>query len=172
MVFLFIAFLGIIIIFVTPIPVGFNLIYRKTQPKIRISLKLFSFIKYVQNIKENQLDNSTDKVKKSPFIIRLKKHIDWKILNLLILDKFLLEIRIPQKFNVAVFYPIMGITNALNNMFVYYNGDKNRVAVNLVHGGDSLYFQGKIYLKINLFMIFSIFFQIIKMEVRRKHGSD
>lgn len=172
MVFLFIAFLGIIVIFVTPVPIGLNLFYRKKDSKLHVSLKIFSLIKYIQKTTEKEPDNATTKAKKMPLKIRLKKPTNWKIFNLLVLDKFLLEIRLPLNIDATFFYPIRGLTYALNNMYDYYSGDKNRAVINLVHGGESLYFQGRIYLKINLFMIFSIFFQIIKMEVRRKHGSD
>lgn len=165
MVFLFIAFLAIIFLFTTPISVRFNLFFEDLSKKPRFSLEIMNFINYPLKKENSTRPKKKKKRKKPPFKIKLNKKDLGYILKKLLPDDFLLEIKLPESAPAHIVFPVMGVISAVKDSME--NLGKS-LKLSVCFGGEEIYFQSKIRIKLNLFMIFSAFFQIIRFEYKRR----
>lgn len=159
MVFLFIAVFGIIFLNCVPIKVGINLFSQKTVRNTHFSFLLWNFVFSPKKQKVN-------KPKKSSQIkLKLNKK-NLGTLKLILPDKVFFESTINDGFNPVFLYPALAIAEFFNYVSIVNTGSaviENRV----VKGDYEPYFQLRITVKINLHIIFSLFFQIIKIELKR-----
>ena len=154
MVFLFIAIFVIIFLFCIPFSVGINAFFVGNVKNLQLSIKILNFIKYPRKTKKSK----GKKIKNhSCFSLGINlKNID--SLRLIMIDKLFIEGNIG-KINAAVFYPLFAILNSIP-----YVKDRIRMAIT---DDSATYFQLRFFIKLNFHIIFSIIFQIIKIEFRR-----
>lgn len=159
MVFLFIAIFVIIFLNCIPIKVGINLFLQKTVKNTHFSILLWNLVFSPKKRKDKRRKKSS-KIK-----LKLnKKNLD--SLKLLLPDKVVFESTINDGFNPVFLYPTLAITEFFNYVSTVKNG--SAVIENHVVTGDyEPYFQLRITIKINLHIIFSLIFQIIKIELKR-----
>ncbi len=159
MVFLFIAVFVIIFLNCIPIKVGINLFSQKMTKNTYFSILLWNLVFSPKKRKDKkQKKNSKIKLKLN------KKNLD--SLKLLLPDKVIFESTINDGFNPVFLYPALAIVEFFNYVSTVKSGSaviENRV----VKGDYEPYFQLRITVKINLHIIFFLFFQIIKIELKR-----
>lgn len=165
MVFLFISFLVTIVLLIAPIPVGLNVFYDKIAEKPLFSYKIFGIIKYFPEKEKSTEKNPGKKKKKNAFGLSLKRPLRIDPFKKLITDCFLLELIIPPSLDPSIAFPMKGLFAAFNE-YAAAKGYGSFIGITAACG-DKAYFQARIYLRVSLFMIFSIFFQIIRIEHRR-----
>lgn len=159
MVFLFIAIFVIIFLNCIPIKVGINLFSQKTVKNTHFSILLWNLVFSPKKRKDNKPKKSC-KIK-----LKLNKK-NLGILKLILPDKVIFESTINDGFNPVFLYPTLAIAEFFNYVSMVKTGSaviENRV----IKGDYEPYFQLRITTKINLHIIFSLFFQIIKIELKR-----
>ena len=166
MVFLFISFIVIVFIFITPFKVGLSLFTDKNRQNIVTSIKISFFTKYLSKINHQSKNKSNKIFNVLPFKINFNKNPFQIIKSLIIPDKLLIEIRTTSLINPALLYPIKGFFLAIYD-YLDYSGYDSVFFFNIINAEES-YFESQFEMKVNLFMIFSILFQIIRIEIRRK----
>jgi len=165
MVFLFIAIFGIIILFCFPFRVGINLFASKNSKKVNFSYVFFNSVKYLEKKKKNDSKKQIIKqVKKRKFNVKIKKE-NLKYIAMIIPENIFLEGSV-KTCDAALFYPISAAVIFINSL-IRYGGYGDAFHLSLTAGEED-YFQLRIFVKLNLHIIFSLFFQIIKIEYRRK----
>lgn len=154
MVFLFIAVFVIIFLFCIPFSVGINAFCTENVKNLQISIKILNFIKYP--IKKKKSKGKKNK-NHSRFSLGINlKNID--ALKLIMIDELFIEGNICEV-NAAVFYPIFAILSGIPYV-------KDRISIAIVDD-EVTYFQLRFFVKLNFHIIFSLIFQIIKIEFRR-----
>lgn len=159
MVFLFIAIFVIIFLNCIPIKVGINIFSQKTVKNTHFSVLLWNLV-FSPKKKTNNKQKKSSKIK-----LKLnKKNLD--SIKLILPDKVIFESTVNDGFNPVFLYPTLAIAEFFNYVSTVKNG--SAVIVNHVVKGDyEPYFQLRITIKLNLHIIFSLFFQIIKIELKR-----
>lgn len=163
--FLIIAYFVTIFIFVTPVPVGIRLVFNNFAEKpsilIRYLNRSFALPKFRKKVK---------KATKVGFNFSYK-NLDY---SKIIIDNFSLEVATPKDMppilNFSLFYLLTSIDTVLSStIYDWYRG-KSYISY-VMTDKKQIYIQCKADIKINLFIIFSAFFQTIKVTWR-KNGSD
>ena len=159
MVFLFIAFLGIICLFCIPFRLSFTCFIEENTQKPAFSLfiagKQFNFTKTKVNhlLKQIQKSNDFGSFVNDAFTLSssgIREHV-----SRIVLEKAVLEIVIPNNSYAPISYPLIGCLQYADSVFF----DTLRVNVAF---GDRFYFQCRATILLNLHLIFSVFLQIIK----------
>ncbi len=160
------VYLALIFIFVTPIPVEIRLVFDRN---IKNSTFFVRFFNKATKIPQKSIQ---DKIKKSKLGIKVDKNI--LRLSKIRFENFRLEISVPKNFNPAFSYSMLFICYSVDfilSQYIYdWYLDKSYINY-VVSPDDKLYVQLKADTKINLFIIFSTFFQTIKLY-RRKDGNN
>lgn len=164
MVFLFIAYLVTIILFIAPFSIQFSAFFNKDTEKWQTSINFLNKIKYLGQIEKKTTDEKKQsRKKKLPFKISLRSVNRLKNLKMIIVDRVLFEFVAPQDCSYQIYYPLKAFVIAINNWLTYY-GYGEKLSVEL---SAERYIQVILKVKINFFIILSLFFQIIKIELRR-----
>ncbi len=159
MVFLFVAVFVIIFLNCIPIKVGINIFSQKTIKNTHFSILLWNFV-FSPKKRKNKRKKKRSKIK-----LKLnKKNLD--SLKLILPDKVIFESTINDGFNPVFLYPALAIAEFFNYVSTVKNG-LSVIENHVVTGDYEPYFQLRIMVKINLHIIFSLIFQIIKIEFRR-----
>lgn len=163
--FLIIAYFVIIFVFVTPVPLGIRLIINNKEKKPSILIKIFN-----RNADFPKLKKLINNKSKLGLKVSYKKFN----FNKIIIDNFNLEVATPKDLSPALNYSLFFLLNTfdavLSRTFFDWYRDKSYITY-VITDKEQIYIQFKADIKINLFMIFSNFFQTIKIYWR-KNGSD
>ena len=167
MVFLFIAYLVTIVLITFPIDIGLYLFYDEKENKFHITFKTFGISKYIPQ-KEKFKNKKAIKSKKKS-ILKSKIAINKKglisAIKMPIIERFNLTISTP-KVNPAIYFPIIGIFKGAENIMKRFGLPAFELSQE--NNAAELYFQLILDFKINLFIIFSALFQIIRIKSGRK----
>lgn len=162
--FLIIGYFVIIFIFVTPVPIGIRLVFDSNDKKPVFLIRFFN--------RNAELPKRDKKKKKSSFRVRFSyKKLQ---LNYIIIENFKIEIATPNDLPPILNYSLCLLLNTVDSALskVNYDWYTNRSYISyVISDTDKIYFQCKADIKINLFIIFSMFFQTIKIGWR-KNGSN
>lgn len=160
------AYLIIIFIFVTPVPIEIRLVFNKN---IKNSSFFIRFFNKVAKIPKTSKKSSKKKSK-----MGIKFDINKLKSSKIRFENFRLEVAVPKSFCPPLNYSLLFILHSLDYILsqYIYNWYLDKSYINyVVSPNDKLYFQLKADTKINLFIIFSVFFQTITIY-RRKYGSN
>jgi len=164
--FLVLAYLVTIFIFVTPVPIEIRLVFNKNIKNSSFFIRFFNKAKIIHT------NNKNSAKKKSK--LGIKVDINKLKLSKIRFENFRLEIAVPKSFSPALSCSFLFIFNSLDYIMsqYFYDWYLDRSYINyVVSPDDKLYFQLKADTKINLFIIFSLIFQTITIY-RRKYGSN
>jgi len=174
---LFIAFLCMITLFVTPVGVGMNAYTLDIGEKIRVTLAVPFYAKYLElggkksekNDDEDKADENKRKKKKN-FKIKIDFKTALRNIDKVIIDHIKLDLTLPQSMPPMPKYmtacAIMTTQQALERANYGFNTGASHLHLAEADDGK-LYFQAKLKIKLNLFIIFSIVFQIIKIRIHK-----
>lgn len=167
-VFLIITYFVTIFIFVAPFSLGVRLVFDSKAEKPVILVRMFNRSRALpKKATKDKKDN-----KKSNF--KLKFSYEKLPKNYIIIDNFKIEITTPKELAPIINYPLSLLFNTVDKVLSQINYDwyTQKNYINYVIGDtDKIYFQCKADIKVNLFIIFSVFFQTIKIK-RRKNGNN
>ena len=166
MVFLFITFIVIIFFFCAPFNVGICAFTDDFDKKINFSFKILIFNIFLKKSNINSKSKNINLSIKINFDLSVFKRILFNITPKKILFNFSLG---NDNFPYYL-YPLNGIFLFIED---YYDaiGYSNTVFLN-VTSGKKFFLQTEVNLRINLLIIFSVLFDIIKLNIGRNHGNN
>ena len=166
MVFLFISYIVIIFIFCIPFDIGICAFTDDFAKKLNFSAKVIFFNIFLSKQNKNDKSKNNKKFIKINFNLITFKRLLFHIIP----EKILINISFGNDAYPYFLYPLKCIFLSISD-YADAIGYGNTVFLN-VTSGTEFFLQSEIKVKVNLLIIFSVLFDIIKLNIGRKYGNN